>query len=205
MKEKLLVLGNYTDAMYHPLAGVDERLRGILSEQELVCTDRTQMLLSLEKEQFAGVISYLDIWNSALPEQETEALYRFAEEGGAILLLHNGISIQNREILKEMAGARFLTHPPKEEICFKTKPHAITEGCGGFALTEEPYQFEMTDDGKEVFLVYVYRGTEYAAGWSKTVGKGRLVFLTPGHTPEIFDCPEYAALIRKSMQWCLKK
>lgn len=203
MQDKLLVLGNYTDAMYHPFAGVDERLKNILQEQELVCTDKTAMLLELEEKGFAGVVSYLDIWNGALTEHEAEALYAFAEKGGAVLILHNGISIQSRDKLREMMGAKFLTHPPREVIRFEVKNHPITQGCGGFELSEEPYRFEMTGDGKEIFLTYIYRNQEYPAGWCKGVGRGRLAFLTPGHTAEIFDCPAYAALIRKSMEWCL--
>lgn len=204
MKERILVLGNYEDAMYHPLGGVDERLKEMFPEKELVCTEDTNALLELEKGAYAGVISYLDIWDSELTEEQSCILRSFVEGGGALLILHNGISIQNRDELRIMMGGKFLTHPPREEITFKVLPHEITVGCVGFTLPEEPYQFEMVEDDKEVLLVYVYRGEEYVAGWSKQVGEGRLVFLTPGHTPEIFDNAEYRTLIKKSMEWCLR-
>ncbi len=203
MSDKILVLGNYKDAMYHPFDGVDERLTKMFPEKELICVNDTGRLLDLETEGFAGVISYLDIWDGSLTDAESQALISFVEQGGALLILHNGISIQSQDELRCMMGAKFLTHPPMEEIAFELKPHAITEGCTGFSLPEEPYQFEMVKDDKEVFLVYIYREQEYAAGWSKTAGKGRLVFLTPGHTAEIFDYPEYIALIQRSLEWCL--
>ena len=204
MKEKILAIGNYTDAMYHPFGGVDECLKNMFPEMEIVCEDDTGCLLDLEKGNYAGVISYLDIWDGALTEEESGALRTFVERGGALLILHNGISIQSREELKEMMGAKFLTHPPMEEITFSVKPHEITAGCTDFSIPEEPYQFEMVEDDKEVFLVYIYRGQEYVAGWSKYVGAGRLVFLTPGHTAEIFKLPEYVKLIQQSMEWGLK-
>lgn len=205
MKEKILALGNYEDAMYHSFHGVDERLRKIFPDKELICTDDTSQLLHLETEHYTGIISYLDIWNGALTSAEANSLRAFVEQGGALLLLHNGISIQSRQELELMMGGKFLTHPPMTEITFLHKPHVITEGCMDFGLSEEPYQFELTEDNKEVFLVYLYHDKEYTAGWSKCVGKGRLVFLTPGHTPEIFDCPEYVTLIQKSMEWCLNR
>lgn len=204
MKEKILVIGNYKDAMYHPFEGVDERLKAIFPEKELVCTDDTDKLLVLKQGEYAGVISYLDIWEGALTEAQSQALQVFVEDGGALLILHNGISIQSREELKVMMGGKFLTHPPQEKITFKGMSHEITEGCAEFTLSEEPYQFEMEDDDKEVILLYTYRGKEYVAGWSKYVKKGRLVFLTPGHTPEIFDNLEYRKLIKQSMEWCLR-
>lgn len=204
MKGKILVIGNYKDAMYHPLGGVDEELKKMFPNMELFCTDETKHLLALKAENFAGVISYLDIWNGKLTDEETEALYTFVAEGGALLVLHNGISIQSRDKLKNMMGAKFITHPPMEQIEFKLKPHAITEGCEDFYMEEEPYQFEMVADDKEFFLIYIYREKEYPAGWSKRIGEGRLVFLTPGHTVEIFQNQRYVKLIQNSMQWLLK-
>lgn len=47
MKKKILVIGNYNDAIYHGLAGVDKRLTSILSDYELICTDDTSKLLTL--------------------------------------------------------------------------------------------------------------------------------------------------------------
>ena len=70
MKKKILVIGNYNDAIYHGLAGVDERLTSILSNYELICTDDTSKLLSLEEDQISGIISYLDIWQSKLCDDE---------------------------------------------------------------------------------------------------------------------------------------
>ncbi len=205
MKKKILAVGNYKDAMYHGFTGVDERLKEVLPAYELICTDQTEMLLTLEQDGIAGVISYLDIWNSALTEEEACALEQFAKKGGAVMLIHNGISIQSRRNLEKMAGGKFLTHPTMEEIRFEIKPHPATKGCSGFTLREEPYQFELEEDGKEIILTYWYREKEYIAGWCKTVGSGRLVYLTPGHTPEIFDCPEYRQLIRQSMDWAAKE
>ena len=204
MREKILAIGNYNDAMYHPFGGVDECLKAMFPDKELICTDATSKLLDLKTGEYSGLISYLDIWDGELTEEESEALYSYVVSGGALLILHNGISIQSREKLEKMMGAKFLTHPPMEEIRFELKPHIITEGCSAFSLPEEPYQFELTEDDKEVFLTYIYRDKEYVAGWSKVVGEGRLVFLTPGHTAEVFKLPEYVKLIQNSMKWCMQ-
>jgi len=203
MKQKILVLGTYRDAPYHPFGGVDESLKEIFPEWSLVCTEDAAALEELSRGEFAGVICYLDRWDGALREAEAAALQAFAEQGGALLILHNGICIQSNENLHQMMGGKFLNHPKKEEIRFAVKPHAITQGCEDFLLLEEPYQFELLEDEKEILLTYFYRDKEYPAGWSKRVGNGRIVFLTPGHTAESFACPQYRQLIRKSMEWCL--
>lgn len=203
MKKKILTIGNYTDAMYHGFTGVDERLKQILSDYELVCTDDTTALLTLNTNNFSGVISYLDIWDSKLSDDEATALEKFVTDGGGALLLHNGISIQSQPTLLQLAGGKFLGHPQHEVIRFTPKAHSITTECDAFSLDEEPYQLEFVSDDKEIILTYWYKNKEYPAGWCKTAGAGRLVYLCPGHTPEIFDCPQYQKLIRQSMAWTL--
>ena len=81
--------------------------------------------------------------------------------------------------------------------------HVSKSELSSFSLDEEPYQFELVPDNKEVILTYWYKDKQYPAGWCKNSGKGRLIYLCPGHTPEIFDCPQYQQLIRQSMDWTL--
>ena len=85
MKKKILVIGNYNDAIYHGLAGVDKRLTSILSDYELICTDDTSKLLTLEEDHISGIISYLDIWKSKLCDDEANAFEHFVTNGGGAL------------------------------------------------------------------------------------------------------------------------
>lgn len=197
--KKILVFGQYKDAMYHPLTGVDTYLKRIIPEAELVCTENIMDVCGVS--QYDGVISYWDDWKNPVPKEVSEALYQYVEKGGSILILHNGISIQLQEPLKKMAGGCFTTHPKQEEITFVVKNHELTQGCQDFSLVEEPYQFELDDDGKELFMTYMYREKEYPAGWRKTFGKGEVIYLTPGHTPEKFEDKEYTKLIQNCVHY----
>lgn len=84
---------------------------------------------------------------------------------------------------------------------FQVSEHPLTKGCGDFTLMEEPYQFEMEEDEKEIFLTYLYRGEEYPAGWRKSFGEGEIIYLTPGHTPEKFENEEYTKLIQNCARY----
>lgn len=199
--KKALVIGMYDNAMYHLLTGVDAALKKMFLELELTVTD--QIMALCEAEQYDCVVSYWDDWKEPIPDRAAEALYRYVERGGSLLLLHNGISLQLQDSLEKMIGGRFTTHPQQEVITFRMKEHELTAGCGEFSLEEEPYQFELEEDQKEIFLLYTYRGKEYPAGWRKTFGAGKLVFLMPGHTAEKFACEEYIRLIQNCMDWLL--
>ena len=201
--KKVLVIGMYDNAMYHPLTGVDEALRGMFPELELTVTD--QIMALCEADQYDCIVSYWDDWNKPIPDQAAEALYEYVKKGGSLMVLHNGISLQLQDSLAKMIGGRFITHPQQEVITFLMKEHELTKNCREFELVEEPYQFEMEDDRKEIFLMYTYRGKEYPAGWRKTFGEGKVVYLMPGHTADKFACEEYIRLIWNGMDWALKK
>lgn len=203
MKKKILAIGNYQDAIYHNFTGVDKRLANILSEYEIICTDQTSRLLSLKQDEISCIISYLDIWNSKLSDAESASFEQFIKNGGSALLLHNGISVQSQDQLLKLVGGKFLGHPEHETICFTPTSHTITKGCSFFSVDEEPYQIEMVPDNKEIILTYQYHDHEYPAGWCKAIENGRLIYLCPGHTPEIFDCLEYQKLIRQSVDWLM--
>ena len=61
-KKKVLVLGMYEEAMYHPMKGVDTYLQKICPEVEFTFTEEPADLC--EAEQYDGVISYWDDWNT---------------------------------------------------------------------------------------------------------------------------------------------
>lgn len=192
--KRILVLGMYGDAMYHPLTGVDEYLKRILPEYEFVITDDVWELCNVST--YDGFISYWDDWNNKIPDSAADALETYVQQGGKMLALHNGISLQLQEKLKVMMGGKFLTHPAQEEITFVLKECELTEGCGDFTLMEEPYQFALEEDDKNIFMTYLYRGEEYPAGWQKSYGAGEVIFLTPGHTAEKFEDASYIRLIQ---------
>lgn len=197
--KRILVLGMYEDAMYHPLTGVDEYLKRILPEYEFVITDDVWELCNVST--YAGFISYWDDWNNKIPDGAADALFDYVQQGGKVLALHNGISLQLQEKLKVMLGGKFLTHPAQEEITFVLEECELTEGCGDFSLMEEPYQFELVEDDKNIFMTYLYRGEEYPAGWRKNFGAGEVIFLTPGHTAEKFQNPSYTRLIQNCVRY----
>lgn len=199
--KKILLFGIYENAMYHPLTGVDKYLENIFKDKTLTVTDDIEKLC--EANQYDAIISYWDDWDEPIPENTANALYRYVENGGSLLALHNGISVQLQDCLAKLIGGKFITHPEQEIITFLVKKNEITHGCKDFTIMEEPYQFELEDDGKEIILTYLYHGKEYPAGWRKYFGKGKVVYLAPGHTINAFHNLEYTLLIQNSLEWLI--
>ncbi len=199
MTAPVLALGTRNNAPYHPFGDREARFSRILSGIcALECTDDPRALLSLEG--FRGVLCYLDQWKEPPERACAEALCSFVEGGGGLLLLHNGICIQSDPDLEGLIGGFFLGHPEQEALTFS--PVGALEGMAPFTVKEEPYRFRLDDPG-EIILTYLQGGETYPAGWRSPRGRGRVAFLCPGHTGEVFDIPEYRDLIRAEMLWCL--
>ncbi|MBP5248773.1 MAG: ThuA domain-containing protein [Lachnospiraceae bacterium] len=203
-KHSFLLLGTYADeAPYHPIDPVEDIFREIFNDiGELKVTDKVGELKDLS--QYDGVISFLDVWDRSPVDAEAEMLVKYVENGGALLVLHNGICISQNESLKSLTGGSFVSHPEQEILKYTPLKHEITEGIAPFSLKEEPYRFDFADSARTLLLNYSYRGEEYPAAWCREVGDGRVVYLSPGHTAEQFKEPEYRKLIRNSLLWCLK-
>ncbi|MBR6706516.1 MAG: ThuA domain-containing protein [Clostridia bacterium] len=199
MAGRVLALGTRVNAPYHPFENAEARFMDILRDVcDLECGDDPGALS--DPRGWAGVLSYLDEWKEKPRAEWAAGLTRFVAEGGGLLLLHNGICVQSDPLIEEMIGGRFLNHPAQEEITFT--PGGLLQDCRPFTVKEEPYRFALKDPG-EMILTYDQGGETYPAGWRRTYGKGRVAYLCPGHTGEIFDIPAYRDMIRKCMRWCL--
>lgn len=205
-KPKALLLGDYDDnAPYHPLGEVEERIQVILGQDwEIVSSDRYEILATQELEQFRLCISYADRWDGFLTSEETAGLLRYVAGGGGLLILHNGISLQGRAELAQLAGARFTGHPEYTELRFQPSgaEHPVLSGIEPFVMDEEPYRFIM--DGlsdHELLLTYTHDGQDWPAAWSRGFGVGRMVYLMPGHHRPSFEHSEYAKLVRNGAAW----
>ena len=130
MAERVLALGTAgANAPYHPFENAEKRFTDILRDVcDIECAGGPAALSDLRG--LAGVLSYLDEWKEKLRPEWASGLIRFVAEGGGLLIVHNGISIQSDPGVEEMIGGRFLNHPAQEEITFT--PGGFLEDCRPF-------------------------------------------------------------------------
>lgn len=206
MKNKALLLGDYSQAPYHPLTGIDEQLKEILQSSFDISVSEDYNILSGDLSEFKLIISYADRWNSTLSDIEIGGLVSFTAQGGGLLVIHNGICFSSRHEFKSMTAASFTGHPAAEILSFEVSlEHPITKGINNFQIHEEPYQYDFCSHiSPEVFLSYQYDGKLWPSGWNLSFGKGKVVCLHPGHEIKVFEEPNYRELIRRSAQWCVE-
>lgn len=205
-KKKAIIIGEYSVVEWHPLSGTDKVLQGILSDFETDCTEDYDAFKAENLGKYDLCISFVDHWNESLTDEQTAGLLTFVCTGGGLLLIHNGIAIQNRFELAQLVGAKFTMHPDQKVLTYTpvAADHIIVEGIGSFSFQDEPYQFEFDNfTEKTLLLDYESEGNRWPSSWAHKYGMGRVVYLSPGHNAEAFQDPMYRKLICRGALWCI--
>ncbi|WP_454193457.1 ThuA domain-containing protein [Paenibacillus sp. Marseille-Q7038] len=208
-RKKVLLLGDYTHPMYHPLQGVDAEVSRILQDEMTVqCSENRNLMLMENLAGYDLLISYLDDWKGAIAPQQAAGLLSYVSGGGALLVLHNGISMHNRYEIAQLLGGRFTGHPAPRELRFQvTDPlHPIVSGIDNFSMEEEPYEIEF-DNFADITVLLEYMnedGKSWPAAWAHNYGMGRVVYLMPGHSVPSFNNESFRRLLLQSAMWATR-
>lgn len=135
----------------------------------------------------------------------------YVERGGAYLSVHSGNVFMGdgdgvREY-NEFVGNRFLSHPLRCKVTLKKeKEHPIMNGVAEqFDIRDEHYQMEILAEDADIFLTSVSEtGGVQTAGYTRSIGDGRLCVLTPGHTLSVWTNGQFQKIFLNAVAWCLQ-
>ena len=205
--KKAIIIGEYSRVEYHPLKGVDKELIDILSDFKIDCTEDYDSFKADTLNEYDLCIPFVDHWKEKLTDEQTAGLLSYVSNGRGLLIIHNGIAIQNRYELAQLAGGKFTSHPDQKVLRYEiaAPEHILMEGIEAFEIKEEPYQFEFDNfTEKTILLEYESEGKQWPAAWAHGYGLGRVVYLSPGHQQASFLNPMYRKLIHRSALWAAK-
>jgi type 1 glutamine amidotransferase len=134
----------------------------------------------------------------------------YIRAGGGFLAVHSGLAYRKDQCPAycNLVGSAFITHPPRCTVNMTvTNPaHPVAAGVPDFSLRDEHYAMEMLCDDVDVFLKSTSeKGGTQTAGYTRTLGNGRLCVLTPGHTLDVWEDPHFQTLFTQALEWCLKE
>jgi uncharacterized protein len=204
---KAILIGDYANPPYHPLHPVEGEITEILSSAITVqSTGDYQFFTAGALKDFQLCISYTDCWDRKLTPEQVGGLLSFVSNGGSLLVIHNGISIQSHFELAQLVGARFTGHPAMQKLCLKIADpdHPIMAGIDSFEMIEEPYQFFFDNFGERTLLLeYELDKQALPAAWAHPYGLGKVAFLMPGHDLTAFKNETYRQIILQSVRWLI--
>lgn len=140
-----------------------------------------------------------------------QELRDYAAAGGALVVVHSGLTIGGREhpqpAYTEAVGGYFLGHPPREMTHVEiTQENEITRGVENFSERDEHYQIAVTAEDIEPFMqtTSAHGGTGIS-GYRRRFGRGRVVALTPGHTLAVWENPHFQRLFKNAIRWAANR
>ena len=203
---KLLFLG---DSGHHQPAARFAELQPALSRMgiDLTYTQDVDLLASDSLKQYDGVILYANI-DSIEPEQAA-GLISYVESGKGFIPLHcASFCFRNSREVVALMGAQFLTHgtgdvtPEQAQVA-----HPILDGFDGFTSWDETYLHRLHNEQGRTVLEY-RRGPPQAQGsdrepwtWVREQGKGRVFYTAWGHDSRTFTNPGFQDLISRGIRW----
>lgn len=196
------LFGDYTHIAYHPLTGVDAAIsRALRDDFDVSCTEAYPEATYETLSQFDLIIWYIDNWGARGTRQAAGALIAYVANGGKLLCLHSGIITAVHPETQPVYGGGFAHHPPADNLTYSAIPekadHPIVQGVEPFTVFDEPYQFSFDPYiEREEFLTYSFEGKDWPAGWTHLYGLGRVVYLSLGHTGEVYENPQAQKLLR---------
>ena len=140
-----------------------------------------------------------------MTEPQQKAIWDFVHNGGGFLALHNSHGIYPPDgLYYKLFGGDYGGHPPPDTftIRIEDKDHPITQGVEDFLTFDEQHMSKYYLDREHLLMRNISAGNKSApAGWWRKLGRGRFVYLAPGHTPEALGHPMMQRLIRNSLRW----
>jgi type 1 glutamine amidotransferase len=202
---KILALGHFTNYKYHPFTDVARKLQEIVIEagDEVDCSQVPGELTIDNLSRYDLLISYADAWDERLTPDQLSELQQFISSGKGLLAIHCGISYQNPGYF-QLLGAKFTGHPPFQRLTIHIKDsnHPITAGLTDFTMEDELYMFEFVKPSTlNILMECPFEGENHPIAWTRDFGRGRVVYLAPGHLPEGFENEMYAKTLLNSIRW----
>lgn len=147
-----------------------------------------------------------------------KSLLAYVENGGGLLVLHGGITMQNNSrAFSRLVGASFDYHPVQQLIDVKLADpsHPLVQAFPktGFRHVDEPYFYKNAYETLDFTpLLYFENGkiTEQKisnpegvtyVSWIRPQGKGKVMYCSPSHNAQSFENPDLLRFLLNGMQY----
>jgi type 1 glutamine amidotransferase len=210
---RVLVLGENTFP-FHAIAEKTDQFASILDEFDVTVTDDRAALTG----EYDVLVDYLT--DSTLSTAQREALLAHVDAGGGYVGVHCAADltstaaddpdalIDSREepfpALREIVGGHFLDHPEQSEFTVRvdedTADHPILDGVADFSVFDEPYQVTADDDVRVLARMDHPDLEAYPVVWTNE-SRGRIAYVSLGHTDEAFEHDGFRTLLRNAVAW----
>ena len=201
--KKVLVLGT-NNLPFHRIDMAGPILSKILNEAqfETIITQNLDMLKAENLGEFDILLNYYTKGN--LDMAQIKGLLSFVNAGGGLMGLHSAAdSFRDSAIYLELLGGIFRRHPPHQKfnIRVSNQEHPITKGISDFEVYDELYILHHDPDLYNLLLYCDWENKRHPVAWTREHGRGKVFYLSLGHTKEALTHPTFQKILVRGMNW----
>jgi len=133
------------------------------------------------------------------------AFTTYVENGGGLLVIHSGTAgYKKNKDFSNLIGGVFNHHPLQCDVTIEAcKNNSIIDEDIKFRVFDEHYFMNMEDENVDVFMNTISMSGKQPGGWTKSVGKGRICVLTPGHNLKVWLNEDFQNILKSCLNWCV--
>lgn len=210
-KKILMVWGGWNG---HYPKELTEKIVPYLKEQGAIVTVSDSLGVYTNKEIMNNTDLIFQSWTMGkITSAQEKGLLEAVRNGAGLAGTHGGLGDSFRENTEYqfMVGGQWVAHPGgvrdyTVEITDHKDP--VTKGLKGFKIKSEQYYVHV-DPNVRVLATTTFNaepdewidGAVIPVAWKKTYGKGRVFYISVGHTPADFDIPAAWEMLTRGIRW----
>ncbi len=210
-KKVLMVWGGWDG--HHPKE-LTEKVKTYFDEQGAIVTVSDSLGVYTNEEIMNNTdLIFQSVTMSKITGEQEKGLLKAVKNGVGFAGTHGGAGDSFRENTEYqfMVGGQWVAHPGgvrdyTVEITDKNDP--VTKGLGNFKIKSEQYYMHV-DPNIKVLATTTFNaepdewidGAVVPVAWKKTYGKGRIFYVSVGHTPADFDITEAWEILTRGIKW----
>lgn len=169
-------------------------------------------LLSPGPSRKYDVVVLYDMWQP-ITEDARRQFIAMLESGKGVVALHHALCGYNAwPEYRRIIGGRYRIGKEndrqpsvfKHDVDFRVNVrggHAVTAGIKDFDVFDETYGDFDVMQGVTPLLMVDHPTSGRKVGWAHTYRRSRVVYIQPGHGPQIFGHPMYRKLLSQAIRW----
>lgn len=210
-KKVLMVWGGWNG---HFPKELTEKVKAYFDAQGAIVTVSDSLGVYTNKQIMENTdLIFQSVTMSKISREQEKGLLDAVKSGVGFAGTHGGAGDSFRENTEYqfMVGGQWVAHPGgvrdyTVEITDKNDP--VSAGLGNFKIKSEQYYMHV-DPNVKVLATTTFSsdpdewidGAVVPVAWKKTYGKGRVFYISVGHTPADFDITESWEMLTRGIRW----
>lgn len=210
-KKVLMVWGGWKN--HHPKE-LTEKLLPYLEAQGAIVTVSDSLGVYTNKKIMDETDLIFQSWTMGkITKEQEKGLLEAVKNGAGLAGTHGGIgdSFRDNTEYQFMVGGQWVAHPGgvidyTVEITDKKDP--VTQGVKDFKIKSEQYYMHVDPNAKVLATTTFsgehgdwFTGAVIPVVWKKMYGKGRVFYISVGHTPADFDIDSSWEILTRGIKW----